>query len=214
MTAQMERLVAVKTTRITVETETLIIVHRAKATSDWCPDCCAHVDVITLDSDSLIELATKAQIHEWRAPEAAPLAARPWSKPDLRDIAFAMHRLGEVPGLALGVRNTTSIEEDTNEAEYFEGQTDSHCRPRVGSRDLNRASPVAGTVGDAAKRGSASSYSVIDLGVVGATGGPVISDNGVVSGAAATSEARMHAALWFEGQRLDISTPDSADRTV
>lgn len=53
------------------------------------------------------------------------------------------------------------------------------------------------------------SYSVIDLGVVGAPpGGPyVISDNGVVSGAAATSEARMHAALWFEGQRLDISTP-------
>ncbi len=63
----MERAVAVKTTRITVETETLIIVRRAKATFAWCPDCRAEVDVITLDQDSLIESATAAQIHEWHS---------------------------------------------------------------------------------------------------------------------------------------------------
>ena len=63
----MERAVAVKTTRITLETETLIVVRRAKATLAWCPDCRAEVDVITLDSHSLIEPATAAQIHEWRA---------------------------------------------------------------------------------------------------------------------------------------------------
>jgi hypothetical protein len=67
VTGQMERVVAVKTTRITVETETLIIVHRAKAALDWCPDCRAEVDVITLDRDSLFELATTAQIHEWQS---------------------------------------------------------------------------------------------------------------------------------------------------
>ncbi len=63
----MERAVAVKTTRITVETETLIIVHRAKAALDWCPDCRARVEVITLDRDSLIESASTAQIHEWQS---------------------------------------------------------------------------------------------------------------------------------------------------
>jgi hypothetical protein len=67
VTGQMERAVAVKTTTITVETETLIIVHRAKAALDWCPDCRAQVDVITLDRDSLIEFATTAQIHEWHS---------------------------------------------------------------------------------------------------------------------------------------------------
>jgi hypothetical protein len=63
----MERAVAVKTTRITVETETLIIVRRAQATLAWCPDCRAEVDVITLGQDSLIESATAAQIHEWQS---------------------------------------------------------------------------------------------------------------------------------------------------
>jgi hypothetical protein len=63
---RMERAVVAKTTRITVETETLIIVRRAKAILAWCPDCRAEVDVITLDHDSLIESATAAQIHEWQ----------------------------------------------------------------------------------------------------------------------------------------------------
>ena len=63
----MEQTMAVKTTRITVETETLIVVRRAKATLAWCPDCRAEVDVITLDHDSLTEPSTAAQIHEWHA---------------------------------------------------------------------------------------------------------------------------------------------------
>jgi hypothetical protein len=63
----MERAVAVKTTRITVETETLVIVRHAKAALAWCPGCRAEVDVVILDSDSLIEPATAAQIHQWQA---------------------------------------------------------------------------------------------------------------------------------------------------
>jgi hypothetical protein len=55
----------VKTTRITVETETLTIIRRAKAVLAWCPDCRAEVDVITLDNDSLAEPVTVAQIQQW-----------------------------------------------------------------------------------------------------------------------------------------------------
>jgi hypothetical protein len=62
-----ERAIGVKTTRITVETETLMIVRRAKATLSWCPYCRAEVDVITLDTDSLAEPNTAAQIHEWHS---------------------------------------------------------------------------------------------------------------------------------------------------
>jgi probable HAF family extracellular repeat protein len=60
-----------------------------------------------------------------------------------------------------------------------------------------------------AKEAAPGSYSVIDLGVVGGPpGGPyVISNNGLVSGAAATNDGRMHAALWFEGLKLDIGIP-------
>jgi hypothetical protein len=63
----MERAVVRKTTRITVETETLVIVRHAKAAMSWCPGCRAEVDVVTLDSDSLIEPATADQIREWLA---------------------------------------------------------------------------------------------------------------------------------------------------
>lgn len=61
----MERAVAVKTTRITVETETLMIIRRAKAALDWCPYCRAEVDVITLDNDGFAEPSTASQIQEW-----------------------------------------------------------------------------------------------------------------------------------------------------
>ncbi len=54
-----------KTTRITVETETVMIVRHAKTASAWCPDCRAEVDVITLDNDSLAEPITAAHIREW-----------------------------------------------------------------------------------------------------------------------------------------------------
>jgi hypothetical protein len=54
-----------RTTRITVETETMLVIRRAKAVLAWCPGCHAEVDVITLDNDTLAEPATAAQIQEW-----------------------------------------------------------------------------------------------------------------------------------------------------
>ena len=61
----MESAVAVKTTRITVETETLMIIRRAKVALAWCPECFTEVEVITLDSDSLADPFTAEQIREW-----------------------------------------------------------------------------------------------------------------------------------------------------
>jgi hypothetical protein len=55
------------TTRITVETETQLVIRRAKAILDWCPYCRAEVDVIALEEDSLAESVTGAQVQKWVA---------------------------------------------------------------------------------------------------------------------------------------------------
>src|SRR5215469_14839221 len=57
--------VMLKTTRITVETDTLMIVRRAKAVPAWCPDCGAAVNVVSLTDESLADAATAAQLQDW-----------------------------------------------------------------------------------------------------------------------------------------------------
>ncbi len=54
-----------KTTRVTVETDTLMVIRRAKAVLAWCPDCRAQVNVIALGRDSLAEAATATQLQQW-----------------------------------------------------------------------------------------------------------------------------------------------------
>jgi len=54
-----------RTTRITVETDTLMVIRRARAILAWCPDCRAEVNVIALGSDGLAEAATVAQLQHW-----------------------------------------------------------------------------------------------------------------------------------------------------
>ena len=61
---RMELTAVVKTTRITVETETLMIVRRAQAALAWCPNCRAVVDVITI-SESLTCPAATSQFKDW-----------------------------------------------------------------------------------------------------------------------------------------------------
>ena len=56
-----------RTTRITVETDTFLVIRRAKAALAWCPRCRAEVDVITLTPDSFAESATSAQVEHWVA---------------------------------------------------------------------------------------------------------------------------------------------------
>ena len=100
-----------RTTRITVETESLMVVRRAKAVVAWCPDCHAEVDVITLSQDSFSEANYRgpgAAVARYR--QASPLAVRRGSSPDLREIAVAMlhiRRKFDVFVLPLPVRSIT-----------------------------------------------------------------------------------------------------------
>lgn len=56
-----------KTTKITVETETLTIIRRAKAAAAWCPVCCADVEVISLGADTLAESVGNSRLRKWLA---------------------------------------------------------------------------------------------------------------------------------------------------
>ena len=60
----MDRPLVTKTTRITVETETLVIVRHAKATHGWCPECRAEVNFIALDDDTLEDRSATAHVRE------------------------------------------------------------------------------------------------------------------------------------------------------
>ena len=66
-----------RTTRITVETDTFLVVRRAKATVAWCPDCAAEVDVVTLmaadDGRSIIPQCWMGagKLHLWDTTEGA-----------------------------------------------------------------------------------------------------------------------------------------------
>jgi hypothetical protein len=54
-----------RTTRITVETDTFLVVRRAKASLAWCPECGAEVDAITLTPESFEEPTTATQVEQW-----------------------------------------------------------------------------------------------------------------------------------------------------
>ncbi len=55
----------VRTARITVETDTIIVVRRASKAPACCPVCQAQVDVITLDNAGPAEAGAAAQIQRW-----------------------------------------------------------------------------------------------------------------------------------------------------
>jgi len=61
-------------TRITVETETLLVVRQSKAALAWCPECGAEVNAIALDSVRQMLAGTSRQerlgsgkVHSWQA---------------------------------------------------------------------------------------------------------------------------------------------------
>ena len=58
---------ALRSIRITVESDTLMLVRRAKAVTAWCPVCCAHVDAISLTPESFAEPAVAAEMQQWLA---------------------------------------------------------------------------------------------------------------------------------------------------
>lgn len=67
MTAQarkMDPAAAAKTLRFTVETESKVILRRARTVLGWCPFCRAEVDVIALHDDNGLQQITAAQLQE------------------------------------------------------------------------------------------------------------------------------------------------------
>ena len=57
----------VKTTRITIETESLLVVRRGKTIVTWCPVCCAEAEAMTLEGDSLGEDIPSTLLRDWLA---------------------------------------------------------------------------------------------------------------------------------------------------
>jgi hypothetical protein len=100
--ADQERAVVVKTTRITIETENLLVVHRAKTTETWCTACCANVEVIMLERDSLSEDIPSSylgvwlrtgKLHLWRTAQGSAQLCLPSLLQCIQ--AEAVPRLGE-----------------------------------------------------------------------------------------------------------------------
>ena len=73
---------AVRTTKITIETEGLLVVRQARTVVSWCPGCQAEVDVVLLGEDTaelLSGLPTGTLTHlepAWKALSAS--ASDPW----------------------------------------------------------------------------------------------------------------------------------------
>ena len=68
MTAQVKKMdlaATAKTLRITVETESRVILRRAKTVLGWCPFCRVEVDVIALRDDNALQQITAAQLQEY-----------------------------------------------------------------------------------------------------------------------------------------------------
>jgi|SRR5208282_1337379 len=57
----------VKTTRITIETESLLFARRCKTIVTWCPICCAEAEAMTLEGDSLAEDIHSTLLRDWLA---------------------------------------------------------------------------------------------------------------------------------------------------
>ncbi len=62
---------AVRTTKITIETEGFLIVRQARTIVAWCPGCQAEVEVVSLDKDSAQVLGglQTGTLHVWKPSE-------------------------------------------------------------------------------------------------------------------------------------------------
>ena len=55
----------VKTTKITIETESQLVVHKTKTVVTWCPVCCAEVETMTLTTYGLGDGLPAALLEGW-----------------------------------------------------------------------------------------------------------------------------------------------------
>lgn len=56
-----------KTTRITIETESLVVVRRGKTIVAWCPVCCAEAEAMTLEDNSFGQDIPSTLLRDWLA---------------------------------------------------------------------------------------------------------------------------------------------------
>ena len=61
----------VRTTKITIETEGLLVIRQARTVVSWCPGCEAEVDVVLLGEDTaqLLSGLPTGPLHIWSPPE-------------------------------------------------------------------------------------------------------------------------------------------------
>jgi hypothetical protein len=74
----------VRTTKITIETEGLLLVRQARTLLTWCPGCQAEVDVVLLSDESaqMLEGVPTGSLHIWSPPKGPVHIC-------LRSLAFA-----------------------------------------------------------------------------------------------------------------------------
>ena len=65
----------VRTTKITIETEGLLVVRQARTVVSWCPGCEAEVEVVLLGEDTaqLLNGLPTGALHIWSPPEGPVL---------------------------------------------------------------------------------------------------------------------------------------------
>jgi len=68
----------VRTARITVETDTVMVIYNARTGPGWCPACSAEAEVIFLDNAAGLAEPAAAQIQEWLTTGQLHL----WQPPD------------------------------------------------------------------------------------------------------------------------------------
>jgi hypothetical protein len=60
-----ERAMVMKTTKITIETESHLVVHKTRTVVTWCPACYAEVETMTLTADGLGDGIPAALLEGW-----------------------------------------------------------------------------------------------------------------------------------------------------
>jgi hypothetical protein len=56
-----------KTTKITIETESLLVVHKGRTFETWCASCCAQTEAMALEGDSFCSEISSQLLRDWLA---------------------------------------------------------------------------------------------------------------------------------------------------
>ena len=54
-----------KQTKITIETESLVVLHGRSSTRSWCPQCAALREMVALENMGVISNLDRAEVEEW-----------------------------------------------------------------------------------------------------------------------------------------------------